>query len=148
MPTELPHRSMIPLSPGKLVRAVTRRWLGPLARDRTIVRVTVRDQDFRVVRVLASEHDLAAFSELWAAMTEADLRSWALPPGRSHHKLDIQWRDRSRRRRTSRWLYHPGGFVNLVAIGRAIWVAPLYRMPSPNAFETLLRSQDCESTRP
>jgi hypothetical protein len=138
----------MPLAPGKLVRAVTRRWLGPLAHGRTIVQVTVRDQDFRVVRVLASEHDLAAFGGLWATMTEADLRSSALPPGRAHHKLDIQWRDRSGRRHTSRWLYHPGGFLNLVAIWRAIWVAPLYRMPSPSAFETLLRSQDRESTQP
>ena len=138
----------MPLSLGKLVRAVTRRWWGPFARGRTIVQVTVRDQDFRIVRVLASEQELAAFSRLWATAIETDHRSWVPPPGRTHHMLDIRWRDRRGRTRSSRWLYHPDGCMNLLAILRAIWVAPLYRMPSPSAFETLLRSQDPESTRP
>jgi hypothetical protein len=138
----------MPLSPGRLFRALIRRWRGPFARGHTIVQVTVRDQDFRVVRVLASEHDLAAFRCLWASMTEADYRSWVKPPGRDHHKLDIQWRHRSGRMHGSRWLYHPDGCVNQLGIWRKIWVAPLYRMSSPSAFDTLWRSQDPESTGP
>jgi hypothetical protein len=129
------------LSPGKLVRALTERWLGP---RRTMVQVTVRNQDFRIVRVLASEHELAAFSSMWATRIKVDYRSWVPPSGRDHHKLDIRWRERSGRMRTYRWLYHPDGVTNLLTI----WRPPLYRMPSPSAFETLLRSQDPESTGP
>ena len=88
------------LSPGKLVRALTERWLGP---RRTLVQVTIRDQDFRIVRVLASEHDIAAFSSLWAARIKVDYRSWVRPP--THHKLDIRWRERGGRMRSYRWLY-------------------------------------------
>ena len=127
------------LSPGKLVRALTERWLGP---RRTLVQVTIRDQDFRIVRVLASEHDIAAFSSLWAARIKVDYRSWVRPP--THHKLDIRWRERGGRMRSYRWLYYPDGCVRLLTI----WRPPLYRVPSPSALETLLRLQEPESTRP
>lgn len=120
---------------GKLFRAATRRWLGPFADTRKIVKVTVRDQEFRVVRELTAQQDLAAFRELWSGMTEADPKLWPPAATRTHYKLDVQWTGRDGRLHSSRWLYHPSGFVNLLAIWPAIWVAPLYRMPSPGAFE-------------
>jgi hypothetical protein len=109
-----------------------------------MVQVTVRDPDFHIVRVLASEHELAAFSSLWAARIKVDDRSWTPPPGRDHHKLDIRWRYRNGRMRSFRWLYHPDGCVNLLTI----WRPPLYRMASRSAFETLLRPREPESTGP
>jgi hypothetical protein len=125
-------------SPSKIFRRATRRWIGPFARTRGIVRVTVRDQNFQIVRALKTESDLAAFRALWSAMVEVDPRSWTPPPGQPHHNLIIEWNARSRGR-SSHWFYHPGGFVNLLAILPAIWVAPLYRTPDPGAFEALLR---------
>ena len=120
---------------GKLFRAATRRWLGPFADARTIVKVTVRDQEFHIVRELTAAHDLAAFRELWSGMTEVDPKSWPPAATRTHYKLDVQWTGPDGRSNSSRWLYHPGGFVNLVAIWPAIWVASLYRMPTPDALE-------------
>jgi hypothetical protein len=60
------------LSLGNLLRTLT----PPLGPRQTIVQVTIRDPDFRIVRVLASEHELAAFSDLWAARVKVDRRSW------------------------------------------------------------------------
>jgi hypothetical protein len=126
------------LLPGKFVRAAMRRWFGPLARTHGIVKVTVRDHDFRIIRVIASEEDLAAFRGQWSAMIEADRRSWTPPPQRQHYTLDIQWIGRYGRIKTARWFYFLGGFLHMLAIWRAIWVAPLYRTPSPAAFEAML----------
>jgi hypothetical protein len=134
------RRTYVTFSPGKTFRAATRRWIGPLARTGGIVKVTVRDQNFQIVRVLASEADLAAFRALWSALIEVDLRSWTPAPGQPHHSLIIEWSGRDGRARSSHWFYHPGGFVNLLAILPAIWVAPLYRTPDPDAFEAMLRT--------
>ena len=125
-------------SPGKILRAKTRRWIGPLAATRRVVKVTVRDQNFQIVRVLASESDLAAFRALWSALVEVDPGSWTPEPAQPHHSLIIEWSERGGRARSSHWFYHPGGFLNLLAILPAIWVAPLYRTPDPDAFEALL----------
>jgi hypothetical protein len=57
---------------GDLIRTLTQRWLGP---HQPVVQVTIRDPDFRIVRVLASERELAAFSGLWAARIKVDRRS-------------------------------------------------------------------------
>jgi hypothetical protein len=51
-----------------------------------------------------------------------------------------QHRSPDGRLHANRWIYHPDGCVNALAIMRKIWVAPLYRMPDPQAFEKLLRS--------
>jgi hypothetical protein len=128
----------VALSPGKTFRAATRHWIGPLAGTRSIAKVTVRDQNFQIVRVLASQGDLAAFRALWSELIEVDPRSWTPVPGQPHQSLIIEWSGRSGRARSSHWFYHPGGFVNLLAILPAIWVAPLYCTPDPEAFEALL----------
>jgi len=127
-------------SPGKLFRAAARRWFGPLAGTEGIVKVTVRDADFHVVRVIESERDLAAFRALWAALVETDPGSWAAPPGRQYYKLAIEWIGRGGRAESSSWFYFPGGSIKLLAVLRAISVASLYRTPSPGAFEALLRA--------
>jgi hypothetical protein len=129
-------------SPGKIFRAATRHWLGPFARSRRVVKVTVRDEDFHVVRVLESEPDLAAFCTLFSALIEVDPRSWPLVPGRRYRKLDVLCVGRDGRTRSGRWLYHPGGFVIPLAIWPAIWIARLYRTPALEAFEELLRPEE------
>ena len=126
---------MSAFSLGKLFRAATRRRFGPFANARKIVKVTVRDQEFRVVRELTTEPDLAAFRELWLAMTEVDPRSWHPSATAAHYKLDVRYTGRDGRFHTGRWFYYPGGYLNVLAIWRAIWVAPLYRMSSAGAFE-------------
>jgi hypothetical protein len=123
---------------GQLFRAATRRWLGPFARTRHIVKVTVRDENFHIIRVLTSDKELLAFRDLWSGLVEIDPGSWVRPPGASHRKLDIQWTRSDGRTHTSRWHYHPGGYIRILGILRAIWVAPLYRTPTPTAFEALL----------
>jgi hypothetical protein len=124
---------------GKFIRKMTRQWRGPFARNIKIMTVTVRDPDFKIIKVLTSDRDLAVFRELWSALTEVDRESWAPTGGREHYKIDIQWVRHSDRKWSNRWIYHRGGFINLVAILRAIWVAPLYRTPSPAEFEKMLR---------
>jgi hypothetical protein len=61
---------------GTLFRSKTRGWYGPFARPYRIITVTVRDQDYRLIRVLDSQRDLAAFRELWAALIEVDRGSY------------------------------------------------------------------------
>jgi hypothetical protein len=125
-------------SPGKTFRAATRNWIGPFARTRRIVKVTVRDQNFQVVRVLASEPSLIAFRAAWSALIEIDPASWTPAQGQPHYNLIVEWRERGDRVHSNHWFYHPGGFLNLLAVLPAIWVAPLYRSPNPEAFEALL----------
>jgi hypothetical protein len=133
-----PHDVMT-FTPGSLFRTATRRWFGPAADADRIAKVTVRDEDFQVVRVLDSERELAAFRKLWAALVEADSRPWTPPPDRPYYKLNIQLIGFGGRTENASWFYFPGGCVKLLAVVRAIWIAPLYRMPSPGAFEELLR---------
>ena len=127
-------------APGKTLRAATRNWIGPFARTRRIVKVTVRDQNFQILRVLKSEPDLAAFRALWSELIEVDPRSGTPALEQAHHSLIIEWSERGGRARSSHWFYHPGGFVTLLAVLPAIWVAPLYRTPEPEAFAALLRT--------
>jgi hypothetical protein len=127
------------LSPGRLFRTATRRWLGLVRTADRIVKVTVRDENFQLVRVIDAERDLAVFCKLWAALVEADPDSWSPKPGQPYYKLGIQSIQRGVRTANAEWFYFPGGYIQLLAIWRAIWVAPLYRMPSPDAFEALLR---------
>ena len=125
-------------SPGKVFRAATRNWIGPFARTRRIVKVSIRDKDFQTIRVLASESGLAAFCAFWSELIEVDRHAWSPAPGQVHYNLIVEWAARGTTK-SSHWFYYPGGFVNLLAILPAIWVAPLYRAPNPAAFEALLR---------
>jgi hypothetical protein len=138
-PAAAEPRDLMALSPGKLFRSVVSRWFGPAANAGSIVKVTVRDEDSRVVRVIDSERDLAAFRALWAALAEADPGSSAPPLGRPYYKLQIEYARRGRIEHAS-WFYFPGGAVRLLAVMRSVLVAPLYRTPDPDAFEALLRS--------
>jgi hypothetical protein len=128
------------VSIGTVVRAMIWRWRGPVANARKIVKVTVRDQDFRIIKVITSDRDLAAFHGMWSKMTEAEHKLWTTGSGRFRYTLDIQSTGHNSRTRSNRWHYHSDGFVSLLAIRRAIWIAPLYRMPCPSEFEKILRA--------
>ena len=103
-----------------------------LGRRPAIVKVTVRGERFEAIKTLTSPQELADFAGLWWSKNEADpqLRKH-LPPGTTY-ALDILTRH------GNRWFYHPSGLTRLLAIWPAIWVAPLYRLPSPAAFNKLL----------
>jgi len=72
-----------------------------------------------------SAGDLAAFSALWAARAEEAGRS-SVP---ADYKIDIQGGGRS-----VRWLYDSEGFVQALSVRQT----PVYRLPSPAAFNALL----------
>jgi hypothetical protein len=128
------------LSPGKVFRSATRGWFGPFARPDQIVNVTVRDQDFQIVRVLESERNLVAFRELWAALIEVDRGSYTWQREQPYYKLAIQSIGLGGGTENASWFYFPGGYIKLLAVVRAIWVGPLYQTPTPDAFEALLRA--------
>lgn len=121
-----------------LFRAATRRWYGPFARPERIVDVAVRDQDFQLIRVLESEGDLLASRKLWAAVIEVDRGRYTWQPGQPYYKLAIQSVGRGGRINNASWYYFPGGYLKLLAVMRARWVAPLYRTTTPDAFAALL----------
>jgi hypothetical protein len=122
------------MSERKIIRAMLSPWRGPPARARDIVKVSVRDHNFQSVKTITSDPDLTAFREMWSTLIEAEPGLCEPGAGQGHYKLDIQWAKHS-----SRWLYDPAGFVKVLALWRAIWVAPLYKMPTPGEFNRLLR---------
>jgi hypothetical protein len=139
-PSAAESHDVMALSPGQLLRSALSRWFGPAANAGSIVKVTVRDEDSRIVHVIDSERDLAAFRALWAALAEAEPGPSAPPMGRPYYKLQIQYARRGGRIEHASWFYFPGGAVQLLAVMRSVLVAPLYRTPTPDAFEALLRS--------
>ena len=128
------------LSPGKVFRSAARGWYGPFARPGRIVKVTVRDQDFQLVRVLDSHLELVAFRALWAGVVEVDRGSYTWQHGHPYYRLALQSIGLGGRTGTASWFYFPGGYLKLLAVVRAIWVGPLYQTPTPDAFEALLRA--------
>ena len=68
-----------------------------------ITRVTVRDNQFEIVRELTGSEDLRLFTELWNTKHEVILM--AMPHWT--HKINIM--------PGGRWLYHPNGFTMLLS---------------------------------
>ena len=121
---------------GKLIRALFRiyRRFRPVT---DITKVTIRDPRFQLVKEIDGGDDLAAFRRMWDDRIEADPGLWKSAGqefyGHGAYKLDIR-----RAKSGSRWLYHPSGLTKVLAIWRAIWVAPLYRLRSPEEFNKLI----------
>jgi hypothetical protein len=91
----------------------------------TRVMVWHLDPDPQVLRTLASAEELEAFTELWS--TRVTLGN--VPKPDASYRFYI-----GRERRGDSWYYNPEGFVWMLTIQRK----PLYRLPSPEAFNTLL----------
>lgn len=87
-------------------------------------RVTVRDADFRPVREISSELNLAEFSKHWAGRRQSATAT--IRPG---YKIDIQYDDRS-----ERWLYDPAGFIRVLSKS----TTPVYQLESPSTFNAVL----------
>lgn len=94
------------------------------------VKVRVLDRECRVIEEIASPRQLASFIELWSKRIEQTSQNSAATGDRYPYKLDIQYS-----RRTERWLYDPTGFTRVLSKQRA----PVYRIPSPQEFNALLR---------
>jgi hypothetical protein len=75
----------------------------------------------------------------------AILNAWR--GGEPHFKLSIQSVRRGGGTDNASWYYFRGGHLGLLAVMRAVWVAPLDRAPTPDAFETLLRTVPPASTQ-
>ena len=103
---------------------------------RDVTEVVVRDAEFQVVRKLTSVEELAAFQKIWSTRAK-DKDAIVSEP---HFKLDVRYGNRG-----ARWLYDPRGFVQMLTI----WKAPVYRLSSPEEFNTLLGiSQSGNPTAP
>lgn len=87
-------------------------------------KVIVLDADFRQIKIIASDPDLAAFNEHWATR-----RRSAYLAMQAEYKIDIQYGKRS-----ERWLYDPAGVARVLSKKKT----PLYRLESPSAFNELL----------
>ena len=78
------------------------------------------------------------FRKQWAALIEVDRDCYTWQRGQPYYKLGIQSIGFGGRAGNASWYYFPGGYLKLLAVMRAIWVAPLYRAATPDAFEALL----------
>jgi hypothetical protein len=122
---------------GKQFRALYWRFHTPA----DITRVVVRDGQFQVIKELTGDDELPEFRRLWFDRVEADPELWRAAGQESYghgaYKLDLR-RPTKSGNRSSRWLYDPSGLVKLLAIWRSIFVAPLYRLRSPEEFNKLI----------
>lgn len=105
-------------------------WWITFAITAPAAKVTILDDQGRHVRTITSEHDLAAFNELWSRRVIAE-------PGTAlkySYKLQIEKNGRS-----NSWLYDPAGVTQVLAIHRS----PLYLVPSVAEFNALLAVASC-----
>lgn len=93
-----------------------------------ITRVTILDEQFRVVKVLDAS-EIAEFERAWEKKEETD--AVLQDAGGLHFKIDIERASAS----GNRWLYQSTGFARVLTMkaGR-----PVYRLQDPEAFNTLI----------
>jgi hypothetical protein len=97
-----------------------------LACSEKITRVSVRDQEFREIKVLSTQSELSRFEEIWSKRTKQDTPSRIEWP----FKLDI----RDSGSAGSRWMYNPEGWTQLLSVKET----PLYKLSSPEDLNKLL----------
>lgn len=87
--------------------------------------VTLRNQDFEVVKVISDQAALQAFERSWKAKTTST------PPAtpRWTYKLDLAGKGAR-----ARWLYDPAGYVQVLTEAKS----PIYAIPNPEAFRELV----------
>ena len=88
-------------------------------------KVTVFDKEFRPVRAITSDRELATFNELWSRRVIAGPEV----AFRSLYKFNIY-----RNGRSTSWLYDPAGLVQVLSKQKS----PVYRLPSVAEFNALL----------
>jgi hypothetical protein len=90
-----------------------------------ISRVTVRNQNFEIVKVINDKVSLQLFEEIWK--TKAKLTSSVTPQWL--FKIDIEGK-----RYGDRWLYDPRGYVSVLSKAKV----PVYNIPVPDSFNQLI----------
>jgi hypothetical protein len=88
--------------------------------------VTVRDNEFRILKTIASDTDVSLFSDLWSKKKREPYRA----PITFAYKIDIQLKPKGGRR----WLYDPAGVVQVLSKQEV----PSFRLESPEHFNRLL----------
>ena len=100
-----------------------------LAESTIKVTVTALDGNFQPVRTITSGAELAAFDEHWAGRVKQRGGAELRPPYAPQYRINIQ-----SDRRGESWHYDPAGLVRVLSVLRV----PIYRLPSPAAFNALL----------
>ena len=100
--------------------------LSACATNETVIRVTVRDQEFKEVRTLADEPTLRSFANHWNQKREA--KPFAAPTWA--YKLDIIRGSTD----AERWLYDASGWTALLAVKEG----PVYRIAEPATLNAVL----------
>jgi hypothetical protein len=109
----------------KLFVACTFLSLSACAAD-DVAQVSVRDSDFRPVKTLVSEPDLARFRELWSKKIKLSSEVKA----NFNYKLDLVTQGSG----GGRWLYDPAGLVQALSVKQT----SMYKISSPEEFNKLL----------
>jgi hypothetical protein len=99
-----------------------------------ISRVTVRNQNFDIVKVINDKAVLQQFEMIWN--TRAKLKSSVNPQWL--YKIDIEDKGRG-----DRWLYDPSGYVQVLSKAKV----PLYKIPAPNSFNQMIGAHN-QAARP
>ena len=95
-----------------------------------IVLVTVRDNEFRIIKTLSSAAELAEFSELWSKrQREASMEPFRAPVSYPY-KIDIELTPKG----GDRWLYDPAGITQVLTKT----IVPRYHIDLPERFNALL----------
>lgn len=100
-------------------------WVVIAAASAPVTKVTVLDGQFRHVRTISSEGELARFNELWSRRVDVG-------PGvivRHFYKLQIV-----RNGRSTSWFYDPDGLSQVLAVH----AKTVYLLPSVADFNALL----------
>jgi len=92
-----------------------------------IMEVSVRDADFRVVKVLAPD-ELVAFRQHWE--NKQEVKGILFKIGPQHYKLDVERQDTG-----ARWIYQTTGYVQVLSkFGKP----PVYKLQDPETFNRLI----------
>jgi hypothetical protein len=103
--------------------------MGGFAAPAPITKVSVRDDQFQVVKVLAPA-ELAEFRRQWESKREVETSLSRV--GGQHVKLDIERQDSQ-----GRWLYRTTGYVQLLSKQ----AKPVYKLQDPATFNRLIGAE-------
>ncbi len=90
-----------------------------------ISKVTVRDNDFKIISELKGKEELKQFEDIWLSKYEVILRAqpkWS-------HKIDLEPGDR--------WLYSMNGYVKILSM----LSTSIYKIDNSKQFNMLLKIQ-------
>lgn len=98
-------------------------------------KITIRDSNFEILRVIDSPELLTKAQELWDSL----IRISELPNANWTHKIDIRSGSRSL---DGRWLYNREGYVAKLNYR----LKPAYKVPDVNSFNEIFLSRPDRDT--